>query len=123
MELEVEVEQMFERLARDGAHRALANVGEHSIQQLAEQRRTYSSTAICPPHAQLTKSSPNIEGVKLPRTSQNNRATDDPHGRLRIKGNIKSVDNFFKKKRDLDVQQLQTTNTRSTMISREEIFF
>jgi hypothetical protein len=63
MELEVEVEQMSERLARDRAHRALANVGEHSIQQFAEQRCTYTSTAIYPPHAQLTKSSSNMEGI------------------------------------------------------------
>jgi len=31
MKLEVEVEQMFECLARDGAHRALANVSEHRV--------------------------------------------------------------------------------------------
>lgn len=87
---------MSKRLARDGAHRALANVGEHSIQELAEQCRAYTSTTICP-HAQLAKSSPDMERVKLPRTSQNNRAADDPYGRLRVKGNIKGVDNFFEK--------------------------
>jgi hypothetical protein len=109
MEFEVEVEQMFERLARDGAHPPLANVGEHGIQQLAKQRCTYASTAICPPHTQLTPNrAPTWRGQKLPRTCQNNRTADDPHGRLRIKGNIKGVDNFFEKKRDLDVQQLQT---------------
>jgi hypothetical protein len=68
VELEVEVEQMSERLARDGAHRALANVGEHGVQELAEQRCTYASTTICP-HAQLAKSNPDMERVKLPRTS------------------------------------------------------
>jgi hypothetical protein len=50
MKLEVKVKQMFECLAPDGAHCALANVGKHSIQQLAEQRCTYASTAICTPH-------------------------------------------------------------------------
>ena len=64
MELEVEVEQMSERLARDGAHRALTNVGEHGIQQLSKQRCTYASTAICPPRTQSTKCSPNTEGSK-----------------------------------------------------------
>ena len=65
-----------------------------------------------PTHNQLN-AAPTRRGVKLPRTCQNNRAADDPHGRMCIKGNIKSVDNFFKKKRDLNVQQLQTTNIRS----------
>jgi hypothetical protein len=36
MELDVEVEQMFERLARDGAHRALTDVCEHRIQQFSK---------------------------------------------------------------------------------------
>lgn len=49
---------MFESLPRDGAHRALANVGEHGIQQLAEQRCAYTSAAICPPHTQLTQVEP-----------------------------------------------------------------
>ena len=39
MELEVEIEQVFKRVARDRAHRAQADVREHRVQQLAEQRR------------------------------------------------------------------------------------
>jgi len=31
MEFEVEVEQMPERLTRDGAHRALANISKHGV--------------------------------------------------------------------------------------------
>jgi len=31
MELEVKVEQMSERLARDGAHRALADISKHRV--------------------------------------------------------------------------------------------
>jgi hypothetical protein len=49
MELEVEVEQMFERLARDSAHCALTNVGKHCIQQLAEQGCAYACRAVWPP--------------------------------------------------------------------------
>ena len=36
MELEVEIEEMLKRLARDGAHSALADIREHRVQQLAE---------------------------------------------------------------------------------------
>ena len=79
MELEVEVEQMSERLARDGAHRALANISKHSVQQLAEQRCAYASTAICPPHARLTSFGRNVEEIKRAHTCQNNRSADDPH--------------------------------------------
>ena len=39
MELEVEIEQVFKRVARDRANRALADICEHRVQQLAEQRR------------------------------------------------------------------------------------
>jgi hypothetical protein len=46
MELEVKIEHMLKRLARDRAHRALADVREHCVQQLAEQRRTYARRAV-----------------------------------------------------------------------------
>ena len=36
MELEVEIEEMLKRLARDGADRALADIRKHRVQQLAE---------------------------------------------------------------------------------------
>jgi len=42
---------MFKRLPRDSAHGALADVGEHCVQQLAEQRCTYARRTVCPPHA------------------------------------------------------------------------
>ena len=50
MELEVEVEQMFERLACDGADRALTDVCEYRVQQLAKQGRAYTCCAVCRPH-------------------------------------------------------------------------
>jgi hypothetical protein len=50
MEVEVEVEQLFERLTRDGADRTLTNVREHRIQQLTEQRCAYACRAVCSPH-------------------------------------------------------------------------
>ena len=46
MEFEVEVEQVFKRLARDGADCALANVREYCVQQLAEKCRTYAGRAV-----------------------------------------------------------------------------
>jgi hypothetical protein len=46
MKLEVEVEQVLERLARDCADSALADVREHCVQQLAKKRRAYSRCAV-----------------------------------------------------------------------------
>jgi hypothetical protein len=46
MEFEVEVEQMLKRLARDSADRALTDVREHCVQQLAEKRRAYARCAV-----------------------------------------------------------------------------
>jgi hypothetical protein len=48
MEFEIEVEQVFECLARNRADRTLANVREHRVQQLTEQRRAYACRAVCP---------------------------------------------------------------------------
>jgi hypothetical protein len=50
MELEVKVEQVFECPARDCADRALANVCEYCVQQLAGKRCSYASRAVCPSH-------------------------------------------------------------------------
>ena len=46
MEVEVEIEQMLKRLARDRPHRVLADVRKHRVQQLAEQRRTYARRTV-----------------------------------------------------------------------------
>jgi hypothetical protein len=47
MELDVEVEKMFECLSRDGAHGALTDVCEHCVQQLAKQGGAYTCRTVC----------------------------------------------------------------------------
>ena len=72
MELEVEVEQVFECLARNSADRTLANVREYCVQQLARKRCAYASRAVCPSHVL------SIE----PETIGKRRVTTHMRGRL-----------------------------------------
>jgi hypothetical protein len=100
MELEVEVEKMFERLARDGAHRALTDVCEYGVQQLAKHGRAYTSCTICRPKKEKTHFScfcKQCRRINLRRTSENNRAADDPDGRVGIERDIERIDDFFEK--------------------------
>ena len=47
VELELEVQQVVERLPRDLAHGVLPDVRERRVQQLPEQRRADPRSAVC----------------------------------------------------------------------------
>jgi len=70
MELEVEVEQVFECLARNSADRTLANVREYCVQQLARKRCAYASRAVCPSHVLSIDQTETIGSVELRRTCE-----------------------------------------------------
>jgi hypothetical protein len=59
MKFKVEIEEVLERLAGDGADRALANFREHRVQQLAEKRRTYARGAVYRPRHEFSFSPEN----------------------------------------------------------------
>jgi hypothetical protein len=73
MELDVEVEQMFERLAGDGAHRALTDVCKHRIQQFSKQSGPYTCGAVCRSNAQLGNIRPNNKSKAYKQERQSRR--------------------------------------------------
>ena len=53
VELEVQIQQMLERLACDFANSGLADVGEYGVEQLAKERGSDASGAVCGSSAEV----------------------------------------------------------------------
>ena len=102
VEAHVHVQQMLERLARELAHRALPDVREHGVQQLAKDVRADARRAIW-----VTKSV--IGGVLMSgavRTADYEGARDRPDGRLDGEVDVEGVHDLFEEQGNLHVEEL-----------------